>query len=80
MSSTRNDPPTRAELLWVGSGAWCACDRTVKKSDPHRIIAYLKCTSDHVDVLWVRERRSPDRYDSLRSALEAVELSTAAAA
>lgn len=74
MSSLKGNPPTRAELRWVGSGAWCAYDSALAKDDARRVIAFLECASDHVDVVWVREHRPPDRFDSLRSALVAVEL------
>ena len=80
MSSLKANPPTRAELRWVGSGAWCAYDRSLDKNDARRVIAFLECKNDHVDVVWVRERRPPERFDSLRSALVAVELAMSARA
>lgn len=61
-----------AQLLWVGDGAWVACDPLVLENDPRRVIAYVECRDHAVHVLWVRERRRPTRCRTLREALELV--------
>jgi hypothetical protein len=63
----------RAELLWVGQGAWCACDSDVSPDDPQRVIAFVECRNKHVDVVWVRDRRPPDRFETLREAVRAID-------
>lgn len=62
-----------AELLWVGDGAWVACDPRLDASDPRRVIAYVECRDHAVHVVWVRERRRPTRCRTLREALAVVE-------
>lgn len=61
-----------AELLWVGDGAWVACDPTLGETDPRRVIAYVECRDHAVHVMWVRERRCPTRCRTLRDALAMV--------
>ena len=64
--------PIAAELTWVGDGAWVACDPSLAEHDPHRVIAFLECRDHHVDVIWVRDQRPPERFEGLREALRAV--------
>lgn len=61
-----------AELIWMGSGGWVAYDTSLPENDPRRVLAYLECKHNHVDVTWVRESRTDERFDTLREALEAV--------
>lgn len=61
------------ELLWVGDGAWVACDAALDQSDPRRVIAYLECKDHHVHVQWVRDRLDLCVYDTLREALHEVD-------
>lgn len=60
------------ELIWLGSGGWVASDTSLPENDPRRVVAYLQCRDQHVDVTWVRGNRGDERFDSLREALEAV--------
>lgn len=61
-----------AELIWMGSAAWVAYDTSLPENDPRRVLAYLECREQRVDVTWVREQRRDERFDSLREALAAV--------
>lgn len=72
-----SEQTVHAELLWVGDGQWCACDSAVAADDPRRVIAFLDCKDQHVDVVWVREQRADERFDTLREALHAVRTSAA---
>ncbi|MHC2998547.1 hypothetical protein [Microbacterium sp. HJ5] len=67
---TTGDP--RPELLWVGDGAWVACDPTVAADDPHRVIAYVECKDHIVYVLWVHGGGGVTEFPSLRDALAAI--------
>lgn len=69
---TRSPKAATPELIWVGDGAWIACDTTMPDTDPHRVIAYLECKNSQVSVLWVRDRRETGLYDTLREALDEV--------
>jgi hypothetical protein len=60
------------ELIWMGSGGWVAYDTSLPENDARRVLAYLECKDHHVDVTWVREPRTEERFDTLREALEAV--------
>jgi hypothetical protein len=62
----------RPELLWVGSGAWVACDPAVDPSDPHRAIAYLECKDGRVYLLWVTGSAGVCEFASIRDALEQI--------
>lgn len=62
----------RPELLWVGSGAWVACDPAVDAADPHRVVAYLECKDDRVYVLWVAGAAGVCEFDSIREALDQI--------
>jgi hypothetical protein len=64
---------TRAELIWIGSGAWVACDMNAPEHDPHRVLAFLECRQQHVDVTWVRKAPRTERFDGLREALLAIQ-------
>jgi hypothetical protein len=66
------------ELIWVGDGAWVACDRRLAETDPHRVIAYLECKNQQVYVLWVRGRKDVCCYDTLAEALQVVAAASAA--
>ena len=61
-----------AELVWMGSGGWVAYDTSVPENDARRVLAYLECKDQHVDVTWVRDQRPDERFASLREALQAV--------
>lgn len=60
------------DLLWVGDGAWVACDTRLDQNDPRRVIAYLECKDHQVYVLWVRIPQEVTCYATLREALQAV--------
>jgi hypothetical protein len=60
------------QLISIGPGAWCACDATVPENDARRVIAYLERVDRHVEVVWVRERLPPARFESLAVAVDAV--------
>lgn len=60
------------ELIWVGDGGWVACDPTLPRSDPRRVIAYLECKDHQVYVLPVRSRSVARSYETPREALEAL--------
>ncbi|MFE5408010.1 hypothetical protein [Microbacterium sp. NPDC056569] len=62
----------RPELLWVGSGAWVACDPSVDATDPHRAVAYLECKDDRVYVLWVAGSGGVCEFESISEALEQI--------
>jgi hypothetical protein len=64
------------ELVWLGQGAWVACDPSLPEDDGRRVIAYLECKDGLVYVLWVRDRGAVIEFTSLREALEAVRRST----
>jgi hypothetical protein len=63
------------ELLWVGDGAWVACDPALEEGDPRRVIAYLECKDRCVRVQWVRDRLDLCVYETLREALQEVDAS-----
>ncbi len=65
--------PARTELLWVGDGGWCVCDAARDDDDPHRVLAFARCHDHIVDLAWVRTPRPPERFETLREALLAVE-------
>jgi hypothetical protein len=73
-SSTQEQIGTRGnpELIWMGSGGWVAYDTSLRENDPRRVLAYLQCRDQRVDVTWVRGNRGEERFDSVRAALEAV--------
>jgi hypothetical protein len=76
LQQTRSETGTgQVDLLWVGDGAWCACDTSLEENDPRRVIAFVECKDHHVDVVWVREQRPPGRFDTLRDAVRAIEAS-----
>ncbi|MGU3646088.1 hypothetical protein ACLBXX_14060 [Microbacterium sp. C23T] len=62
----------RPELLWVGSGAWVACDPSADPTDPRRVVAYLECKDDRVYVLWVAGTASVCEFGSIREALDQI--------
>ncbi len=62
----------RPELLWVGSGAWVACDPAVDASDPRRAVAYLECKDGRVYLLWVGGSTGVCEFDSIRDALDKI--------
>ena len=62
----------RPELLWVGSGAWVACDPAAEKDDPRRVVAYLECKDERVYLLWVTGSAGVCEFDSIRAALDAI--------
>ncbi len=66
------DQVRRPELLWVGSGAWVACDPAVDTSDPRRVLAYLECKDGRVYLLWVSGSAGVCEFDSLRDALDQI--------
>ena len=66
------DPVRRPELVWVGSGAWVACDPAAGPDDPHRVVAYLECKDGRVYLLWVGASSHVREFASLRDALDAV--------
>ncbi|MBM3716395.1 hypothetical protein ACO03V_06905 [Microbacterium sp. HMH0099] len=74
--SLDSDATTRTELLWVGDGGWCICDAARDDDDPHRVLAFAQCRDHVVDVTWVRTPRPPERFETLREALLAVERAT----
>jgi len=65
----------KPELLWLGQGAWVACDPSLPEDDGRRVIAYLECKDHIVYVLWVRDPRGVVEFPTLRDALNAVESS-----
>ncbi|HEX5728603.1 hypothetical protein [Microbacterium sp.] len=69
---TRSAKAPTPELIWVGDGAWIACDTSMPDTDPHRVIAYLECRNSRVSVLWVRDRQEAGLYETLREALDEV--------
>ena len=66
------DDLRRPELLWVGSGAWVACDPAADPSDPHRVVAYLECKDARVYLLWVTGSAGVCEFDSIRRAVDAI--------
>jgi hypothetical protein len=64
---------SRTELVWLGDGAWVACDPRLDEHDPGRVLAYLECKDSVVYVLWVRDPRGVVEFASLRDALAAVD-------
>lgn len=62
------------DLVWVGSGAWVACDPAAVENDPHRVIAYLESKDNRVYLLWVRDPEGVHEFGSIRAALEAISL------
>lgn len=74
MARTRatNEDGAPPELLWVGNGAWMACDPAAAEDDPGRVIAYVECKDSIVYVLWVHGRERVDEYSSIGEALVAV--------
>ena len=70
--STEQSAVPGPELVWVGHGAWVARDPELPDHDPRRVIAYLEHRNHRVDVVWVRERRNPCSFETLREALAAV--------
>lgn len=73
MSGAESDG--RIELLWVGDGAWCACDTALPRNDARRVIAFVECVNHRVEVTWVRERRPSGVYETLRDAVRDIERS-----
>lgn len=76
MASRMQEPEVRAartELIWLGDGAWVACDPRADENDPRRVLAYLECKDSVVYVLWVRDRIGVVEFGSLREAVAAVD-------
>lgn len=69
---TTADRTRRPELLWVGSGAWVACDPAREADDPQRVIAYLECKEERVYLLWVRGSAGVCEFGSIRDALDRI--------
>ena len=62
----------RAELTWLGNGAWCARDTRVPTDDARCVIAYVECVDDRVEVMWIHTRRPLSTFRSLRDAYTAL--------
>jgi len=62
----------RPELLWVGSGAWVACDPFVDAADPRRVVAYVECKDDRAYVLWVTGSAGVCEFGSIRDAVDEI--------
>ena len=60
------------DLVWVGDGAWVACDTRLADGDPLRVLAYLECKDHQVYVLRVRDQQDVCCYATLREALRVV--------
>lgn len=61
------------DLMWVGDGAWVACDTRLADRDARGVVAYLECKDHQVYVLWVRDQKDVCCYATLREALRVVE-------
>lgn len=48
----------RPELIWVGNGAWVACDPRVSENDPNRVLAYMESMDGVVTLLRVKAPNS----------------------
>ncbi|MFE7845951.1 hypothetical protein ACFUTX_12270 [Microbacterium sp. NPDC057407] len=72
LAPSQTETHRHPELVWVGSGAWVACDPAVAEHDPHRIVAYLECKDARVYLLWVGNPDGVHEFDTIRTALEAV--------
>lgn len=72
LMTTPAEKSRHPELVWVGSGAWVACDPAAGENDPHRVIAYLECKDNRVYLLWVADPDGVHEFGSIRLALEAV--------
>lgn len=57
------------ELVWLGDGAWVACDEDFPRGDPRRVIAYVECKDHLVYVLPARDSAGVRTYDTIREAL-----------
>ena len=67
-NAARSSGEHRAELKWLGNGAWCARDTAVATDDSRCVIAYVECVEDRVEVMWIGRRRPPSVFASLRDA------------
>lgn len=72
LTTTTAQKNRQPELLWVGSGAWVACDPAVVDGGPNRVLAYLESKDDRVYLLWVSEPDGVHEFGSIRAAVEAV--------
>lgn len=72
LATSQTETHRHPELVWVGSGAWVACDPAAAEHDPQRIVAYLECKDSRVYLLWVRNPDGVHEFDSVRAAVEAV--------
>ncbi|MFB7893900.1 hypothetical protein ACFC1I_17000 [Microbacterium sp. NPDC056044] len=78
-ASTTAVQTRRPELLWVGSGAWVACDPSAGATDPHRVVAYVECKDERVYVLSADGAAGVCEFGSLRDALDHIGQRLAAA-
>ena len=69
---TTGPVPRTPELIWLGDGAWVACDGARPADDPSRVIAYVECKDHLVYVLPARASAEVRTYPTIRDALRAL--------